>query len=340
MKYSIIIPTYNRGNILDRCLKRISELEPPQGDWEVIVVNNNSTDNTEEVIEKYKKRLNNLSYYKAHNSGLHVGRNLGLEKSKGDILCYIDDDSFVSKNWLRGIEKAFSILEVVLAGGPCLPLFESKPPSWLNTLWEKNEFGKCLAYLSLVDFGMEERPIPANYIYGCNFCIRRKEVAELGGFHPDGMPQKLIHFRGDGEGYISLAVRNSDKTTLYHPEVLVHHFIPSSRLKKDYFLKRAYNQGISNSYLNFRKQNGLADYYYSKKSVYKKLRSLLRRIIDMMLMKLFSDKMNSLWMLKLSIRKNIKNGFNYHKGKLDVSPSLRNWCLRENYIGKNGEIPQ
>ena len=192
VKYSIIIPTHNRAEILQRCLHCICELENPDEDWEVLVLNNNSTDNTEEIINSYRKRLPNLRYFQATDPGLHVGRNLGCDKAKGKILCYIDDDSFVSEGWLKGIEMAFREPEVVLVGGPCLPQYEIEPPAWLNNMWNITEEGRTLGSLSLIDVGNEQRWISPYYVYGCNLNIRRDILEELGGFHPDAMPKELL----------------------------------------------------------------------------------------------------------------------------------------------------
>ena len=155
VKYSIIIPTYNRVKILERCLQCICELENPDEDWEVLVLNNNSSDNTAEVVKSYKNRLPHLRYFHTSDMGLHVGRNLGLQKAEGDILCFIDDDSFVSKSWVEGIEKAFNSPNTLLVGGPCLPEYEEAPPKWLNKICRQNQDGRWLEYLSLIDFGVK-----------------------------------------------------------------------------------------------------------------------------------------------------------------------------------------
>jgi len=267
IRYSIIIPTYNRAEILQRCLQCVCELDSPDEDWEVLVLNNNSTDSTEEIVNSYRERLSNLRYFQAIDPGLHVGRNLGCDKAKGKVLCYIDDDSFVSKGWLKGVEKAFQDSEVVLVGGPCLPQYEIEPPAWLNNMWNITEEGRTLGSLSLIDVGDEQRWITPYNVYGCNFSIRKDILAEIGGFHPDGMPKELIRFRGDGETFVSRRLIESGYKAVYSPGAKIHHLVPASRMTINYFHHRSYIQGISGSFAQIRRQHGVENADDQKKRV-------------------------------------------------------------------------
>lgn len=339
MEYSIVIPTYNRATILRNCLQHIYTMNSPNGDWEVLVVDNGSKDKTREIIKEFQKKQYNLRYFYTERPGLHVGRNLGMEESRGEILCYMDDDSFVSKSWLVGIEEAFKDKDVALVGGPCLPLYESKPPKWIEKLWSHNEYGKSLSYLSLTDFGTSIKEIPANYIYGCNLSIRKNILLKLEGFHPDGMPKELQIYRGDGEVYITLSIIDKGKKALYHPKVCIEHFIQNSRLSKEYFLSRAYNQGISNSYLEYRYNNGKAKYFLNHRSN-RRFRKFVRHMINLISLNLFSNYIKEFKKIQLLTFVKTRKGFSSHKKKLKNDIFLQDWCLRENYIGRNGDIPE
>ena len=113
IKYSIIIPTYNGADKLNKCLEHISKLKRTKNGFEVIVIDNGSTDNTKEVAQKYDF----VRYFYDKNPGLHTGRHLGAKEAKGEIVCYLDDDSFVDPNWLVEIEKTFSNPSVKIVGG-------------------------------------------------------------------------------------------------------------------------------------------------------------------------------------------------------------------------------
>ena len=340
IKYSIIIPTYNRAKILHKCLKHIYELENPSGNCEVLVMDNNSTDNTEEVIKTYKEKLPQLKYFLTTSPGLHIGRNLGYEKASGEILCYIDDDSFVSKGWLKGIEKAFLDPEVILVGGPCLPKYESNPPKWINKLWNKIGYGKSLGYLSLIDCGEKAKEISAFYILGCNFIVRKEILLQLEGFHPDGMPMDLVLYRGDGESYVSRRIIEMNALVKYEPEVMIHHFIPTSRMNFKYFCTRSFYQGISYSFRVVRQKYGL----YSKIPIEVYLRKNEINIFN----RLYSKCENFIHLIdprkiarmKREIKKKYKLGYLYHQNTIKENSKLLEWVLRKNYLGKDGNIPE
>ena len=357
VKYSIIIPTHNRAEILQRCLHCICELENPDEDWEVLVLNNNSTDNTEEIINSYRKRLPNLRYFQATDPGLHVGRNLGCDKAKGKILCYIDDDSFVSEGWLKGIEMAFREPEVVLVGGPCLPQYEIEPPAWLNNMWNITEEGRTLGSLSLIDVGNEQRWISPYYVYGCNLNIRRDILEELGGFHPDAMPKELLRYRGDGETFVSRSIIESGYKAVYSPGAKIHHLVPASRATKKYFCHRAYIQGISSSFTqirekrglvvkNFRSENGdieSGNTHSSHINIMKICRflkqganSIKNRAVNYK-RKLFPTEYD---LIRAEMQKAHREGFAYHQSEIKRDPKLLEWVLRENYLGESGKLPE
>jgi len=339
IKYSIIIPTYNRAKILQKCLKHISELENPIEDWEVLVINNNSNDETEDIVKSFIGKIPQLRYFHTKSPGLHIGRNLGCEKARGEILCYIDDDSFVSKGWLKGIEQAFSNPEVILVGGPCLPEYEIQPPDCIKFFWNFSKYGKSLASLSLIDFGIQVKIISANFVFGCNFCIRKSILLELGGFHPDSMPQNLIRFRGDGESFVSMKIMDMDGLVLYFPDVKVRHFVPATRLTVDYFCKRAYNQGISKSFTKIRKEHGLYGELPERISNLRKAARIIRRPLGTVRRFLFTGEPRKIVKIKREIRKSSEKGFAYHQAEVKKDPKLLEWVLRENYLGKNGELP-
>ena len=340
IKYSIIIPTFNRAKILQKCLQHIYELENPNENWEILVMNNNSTDNTEEIVKIYQRKIPQLRYFLTKSPGLHVGRNLGLKKAKGQILCYIDDDSFVLKGWLRGVEKSFFNSEVVLVGGSCLPKFERNPPEWINYFWNFTNYGKSLGSLSLIDFGKQDMNISPYYVFGCNFCIRKSTLLKLGGFHPDSMPHKLIRFRGDGESYVSMKIMEINGVVLYSHDVTIRHYVPVSRLSVDYFCKRAYNQGISNSFTKIRKEHGFYDELHEKVSRLRKAARIFRRPLDKIRRFLFCTESRKTVKIKREIRKSLEKGFTYHQAEVKKDPKLLEWVLRENYMGKNGELPE
>ncbi|GAJ17961.1 unnamed protein product, partial [marine sediment metagenome] len=106
--------------------------------------------------------------------------------------------------------------------------------------------------LSICDFGNEKKEINPYYVWGCNFSIRKNILLKFKGFHPDSMPDSLKKFRGDGESYISGEINKFKLKTIFNPKSSVFHFVPFERMNLQYFYKRAFLNGIANSYRNIR----------------------------------------------------------------------------------------
>ena len=111
MKYSIIVPAYNTEKYIDKCLKSI--FSNTYKNFEVIIVNDGSTDKTEDIINKYIIKYDNIIYIKQKNMGLSLARNNGVKKATGDYLLFIDSDDYVEKNLLENINKNIDDLDVL-----------------------------------------------------------------------------------------------------------------------------------------------------------------------------------------------------------------------------------
>ncbi len=109
MKFSIVIPTYNRAGLLEKCLSSILHQDYPKNKYEVIIINDGSIDSTEKIIKNFIKKHKNIKYFKQKNKGHAVARNLGFSKAKYKIIVSTDDDCSVDKYWLKRIEETFKI---------------------------------------------------------------------------------------------------------------------------------------------------------------------------------------------------------------------------------------
>src|ERR1700722_18837624 len=129
---SIIICTYNRCDSLRRPLDSLAALQSPPGlRYELLVVDNNSSDGTRAVVESYRSRLScPVRYVFEPTPGQSYARNTAIGLALGKILAWTDDDVLVPPNWLMAIQDALSDPQVVCAGGKALPLWEAPPPPW------------------------------------------------------------------------------------------------------------------------------------------------------------------------------------------------------------------
>lgn len=237
MQVSIIIPTLNHAKYLKNALTSVQNQSFPKNEYEVIVVDNNSTDETPEIVAELNTTgEKEVIYVKEPNIGLHNARHAGAKIAQGEILAYTDDDAICYPNWLLELIRAYSNPEVGCAGGKILPKWEVKPPDWIEQYWD---------YLSLLDWGDEVKELKTPEIYGCNFSIRKSLIFEVGGFNPEAFGDIWL---GDGETGLLCKVLNADYKIVYTPEAIVWHVIPESRLTLEYMKRRFANEGACNSY--------------------------------------------------------------------------------------------
>jgi len=355
MLLSVIIPTRNRCKALSCTLKSISKQTLHPELFTVIVVDNGSRDATRAVVDSFARKIPNLRYYFVKSHGLHVGRHKGLRETESGILVYVDDDIEAFPTWLEGITEAFRDKKVVFVGGKNIPKFESEPPDWILDMWRPNGKGyRILGYLSILDLGDKAKEISPQHVFGCNFSIRKSVLLEAGGFHPDAFPHRLIRFRGDGESHISNYIQSKKLLTIYNPKASVYHWVPKIRMTVEYFCRRAYNQGISDSYTAVRKMQG-ANSIFNENAIASRFKPRINRMLDIARGKALADIPGMIWH-KMSgydrkgnsqiavIRRKIglayKAGYAFHQRMLEEDPKLKEWVLRGNYLWDNGKVPE
>jgi len=342
-EYSIIIPTLNRADNLRVCLEHISLLRVPREGWEVLVIDNGSTDDTGNVVARFKERIPNLSCYLEPRPGLMMGRHLGCEKAMGEILCYLDDDSFVDQGWLLGIEKSFSNPDVLLAGGPNLPEYETEPPPWIDKFWTECKYGRINSWLSLLDFGNDEKMISPFYVFGCNFNIRKKVFIDLEGSHPDCIPKELQRFQGDGETAISMKLQAQGHSALYSPLLSIHHYVPSSRMTLNYFCNRAFYRGVSDSFTQIRLENNDENKTTktANENIYDTFKAIAGNFFNRIKPAKKADHSHDEKFEKIlkATQKSYEEGKIFHRREIEKDPLLYEYVMRKNFMGKNGDLP-
>ena len=133
IEFSIIVCTYNRASMLADCIDSLLNQTADKNRFEIIIVDNNSTDNTEEIAKELVKNHNNIKCFKEPIAGYSAPRNCGWKNATGNIVAYIDDDEIASPYWLESIEKAFQIEKKPdIVGGICLPKYDAAPPDWFT----------------------------------------------------------------------------------------------------------------------------------------------------------------------------------------------------------------
>ena len=197
------------------------------------------------------------------------------------------------------------------------------PPEWVDRLWVQTPWGKALGQYSILDFGDTAVMIPARYVWGCNFSIRRETLLACGGFPPDCMPPHLIRFQGDGETAISDAIAALGKKTLYHPKASVKHWVSSDRMTTAYLYKRSYSQGVSDSFAKIRAAGGR-----TPKGEFG-LWLLRRRAIAKLMLRQVIDKPDPILQV---MRNGYLDGYLFHQSEAARDPGLVEWIVRKDYL--------
>lgn len=323
---SVIIPTRDRSVFIASALESLICQSISTDKFEILVIDNGSTDATRGVIDFYRSKLPNLYGLYAPEPGLHTGRHVGLKFARGDILVFADDDIVATRTWLASIEESFTDPEVAMVGGNNLPLFLTPPPSWVNKIWNRPTFAryKAIPSLSVIQFIGSSREITPHLIWGCNFAIRKNVLLDAGGFHPDGMPKELIRFRGDGETHVSRYVADSGLKCMFHPGASVHHKVTPERMTYEYFRQRGFNQGVSDSYTQLRQQD---------QSLLSPKREFLKGVLSYALRRVLillddSEVKRAFKELKCGHRE----GYAYHQAAYRDDPEVREWVHRPIYF--------
>lgn len=341
VQHSVIIPTFNRSFVLAETLGSIAALNGIEN-IEVIVVDNGSTDNTKQTVEQYSNSIPHLCYAYDATPGLLSGRHKGAELATAEFLSFIDDDVLLNKQWSKEIVQCFSTdIDTKLITGPCLPKYESGPAHWLEAFWEPTgNGGTCCGWLSLLDEGMTSKPIDPFFVWGLNFSIRKNVLRELGGFHPDNIPPQLQQFQGDGETGLARKAREKGYKAMYLAGAALQHQVPMSRLTIGYFEKRAFYQGVCDSYTQQRMANGL---YMQETSntqsqpvnkpsflgrAFNKIKSLA--VKPPMINKEAEE-------MKLHLKAKYNDGFLFHQHAFNTDEKVRDWVLKKDYF--NYQLP-
>lgn len=320
---SVIIPTRNRASLLARALRSLAGQILPSQRFEIVVVDNGSTDGTADVTANYAIDLPNLRAVFEPEPGLHAGRHRGLREARGDVLVFVDDDIEATPGWLAAIAEGFSDPRVVMVGGNNLPDFERTPPDWLARLWARPvNGGQAIPWLSILRMPDGVRPIDPRYVWGCNFAIRRQALVDARGFHPDAMPREMIRFRGDGETHVSRCVAASGLACLFHSGATVFHFVDASRMTFAYFRRRAFDQGISDSFSDLRQGHGTVQLGLKSIAAYAARR--LRAALE-------TDR--QLRQLRRCMAVGYREGYLVHQRAYRKDPAVREWVSRPNFLG-------
>jgi glycosyltransferase involved in cell wall biosynthesis len=229
MLVTVAICTWNRARLLDQTLAGMRQLRIPEGHtWELLIVNNNSTDDTDEVIERHAAHLP-IQRLLEQQQGLSNARNCALAHTRGELLVWTDDDVLVDPDWLAAyVETAMKYPSAGYFGGAVEPWFESKPPGWVN-----RNLDLLQGPFALRDLGPGIRPFVGRETpFGANMGFR---TVELRGFEFDPRLGRVgTGMLSGDETYLIDRLRAEGRTGIWIGTARVRHFIPAARMTTSY----------------------------------------------------------------------------------------------------------
>jgi len=237
---TVVVCTYNRCQTLARALASIAASRMPSSvEWDVLVVDNNSSDGTREVVEHYRRQYpGRFGYLMERQQGLSRARNAGVRGSAGDIIVFTDDDVTVDPEWLRNLTKDLGMGEWAGSAGRIVPVLESPLPKWLAPD-QANISGPFVA----LDLG----PVPAPMTqapFGANMAFQKAVFHKYGEFRTD------LGRSGDGllsceDSEFGQRLLAAGERLRYEPSAVVNHPVPGDRLHKGYLLSWFFGKGQS-----------------------------------------------------------------------------------------------
>jgi glycosyltransferase involved in cell wall biosynthesis len=230
---TVLLATYNGSGTLRVCLEAYCGLEQPPGGWKMVIVDNGSTDSTEEIIRSFAARLP-IHYCREPVQGKNAALNTGLRHLAGDLVVFTDDDVVPHPNWLTSMRSAADTQPAyTLFGGKILPRWASQPENWI------------LEWVPLgVAYGVtpptfREGEIGASSLFGPNMAIRARVFASGCRFDPSLGPRGNGSYTMGSETELSLRLERSGLKAWHVESAVVEHIVRDSQMTPKWLRQRA-----------------------------------------------------------------------------------------------------
>jgi glycosyltransferase involved in cell wall biosynthesis len=247
---TVLIATYNRADLLDETLASLETMRvSPHLRWDAIVIDNNSTDRTREVVERRIDRFPvRLRYLFEERQGRSSALNTGIREAEGSVLVFTDDDIRAVDGWLDAATAPLLSGDnrIGYTGGPVRPIWGAPPPAWLDLAR-----GDLWGTIAIQNHGSDpfiyedRRKVPL----GANMAVRRDVFGVIGGFRADLGRTGGRLVLGQEVPELLIRARDAGFRGKYVPEMQVHHHIPAKRLTRGYFRKWWFGKGVSRAAL-------------------------------------------------------------------------------------------
>jgi glycosyltransferase involved in cell wall biosynthesis len=279
LQLDVVIPTYNRQDLLPRALESLLKAEvPPNLTVKITVVDNNSTDGTKALTLDFQQRHpNRVNYVFEAKQGRSHALNAGITATSGDLVGMIDDDEEIDGSWYSKVYNAFTQYEIDFLGGPYVPRWGAPPPAWLPPK-HSGIIGVAASGDTAHFFG--ERP--GDFLMGGNAVLSRKVLQKV-GLYATNLGRTGTRLLADEDTDMFQRLLASGARGLYLPDLVIYHYIPPERLTKKYHRRWSFWRGVSTGRLDLQQPKpvpylaGAPRYFFGAalRGVGRTLRSLL-----------------------------------------------------------------
>lgn len=237
---SFLICTYNRERYLGKCLEALAHQNAEKSSYEIIVVDNNSSDATAQLCQSFIAQHPALNgrYIKENKQGLSHARNRALIEAKGDWVVFLDDDAFAEPQYVSALQSHIQQFPDMWSfGGRTYPQWEEQEPKWMNPF--------LLPLLAVVDRGDKSDYFRAKkFPIGANMGFRKALFKQIGNFNPE-LGRVGKNLASGEEKDLFDRIKKLNYPIHYIPEAIVRHIIPASRLEKSFIRRQAISIGHS-----------------------------------------------------------------------------------------------
>lgn len=255
LKISVVICTYNRALYIREAMESLYHQTLSKECYEVIIVNNNSSDQTEQICEAFIASHSDARYYYMNEpkQGASLARNTGSLHAKSPLLCFMDDDAVADKDYLEKIVGFFEKhTDAGGLGGRIIPRYIPKEPEWMSH-YVSSLVGNFHYSEGVSIFSANKYPLESNMI------IRKADFDAIKGFNP-ALPGVLGNLRIGGEGKdFFFRLKSLGRTIYYDPAIRVQHVVETAKLTPEYMYRVA--SGIGRGERVRMKEKGKAAFY-------------------------------------------------------------------------------
>jgi glycosyltransferase involved in cell wall biosynthesis len=240
MKFSFITCTYNRAKQLPQTLRAVCEQDFPANDYEIVVVDNNSTDNTAEICAEFGAKYSDkqFRYLKEERQGFSFALNRGIREAKGEFLIFADDDETVNPDHLTRLDAHLKRYpQAELGASPVVPVYETTP-QWMSHFTQRLIGGYFHQGKEVKKLGFKNYP-------GTGHTIIKRELYQRFGYYNTELGRKGNSLVGAEDKDMFLRLHRQHITCYYFPDIPIYHHIPQSKLTDAYFQQLTYSIGLS-----------------------------------------------------------------------------------------------